>query len=108
MTRILRARYPFIPLMRLAACYKSILDLRRRDEHNPSVSPLRNRIACAPVIADSLLHRIPDGIENSTLKRLIGNRCRLRLSFGRNVVADVCTQGTPFVRSENADTSAYC
>src|ERR1700730_3448583 len=94
-------------MMRLAACYKSILDLLRWHEHNPSVSPLRNRIAGAPVIADSPLHRIPDGIEDSTLKQLIGDRCRLRLIFVRDIVAHICTQGTPFVRSENTDTSAY-
>jgi len=67
----------------------SILDLLRRDEHNPSVSPLRNRIACALVIADSLLNRVPDRIENSILKQLIGDRCRLQLSFRRNFVAHI-------------------
>ena len=73
----------------LRARRDSILDLLRWDEHNPSVSPLRNRIARALVIADSLLNGVPDGIENSILKQLIGDRCRLQLSFRRNLVAHI-------------------
>ena len=76
-------------MVRLTGCYKSIVDSLRRDEHNLSVSPLRNRIACALVIADSLLNRVPDGIENSILKQFIGDRCRLLLSFRQNHLAHI-------------------
>jgi hypothetical protein len=46
----------------------AILDLLRRNEHNSSISPFRNWIARAPVIANSLLNGVPDGIENSILE----------------------------------------
>ena len=84
--RVLRT---LIPMMGLTACYKSIFDLLRWDEHNPSVSPLRNRIARALVIADSLLNRVSDGIQNSVLKQFIGDRCRLQLSSRRNLIAHI-------------------
>jgi hypothetical protein len=77
----------------LRARRDSILDLLRRDNYNPSVSPFRNWIACALVIANSLLYGISDGIENSILKQLVGGGCRFELSFSRNLIAHIWYAG---------------